>query len=71
MMMTLTATTWARFLIWFVLGLIVYFLYGIRNSLENPRNNNNTNDILFSNLQRVQDESIVKQPQIKEFTEMQ
>jgi hypothetical protein len=70
MMMTLTATTWARFLIWFVLGLIVYFVYGIRNSIENPRNKNNNTDILFSNIQRVQDESIVKQPAIKEFTEM-
>ena len=69
--MTLTATTWARFLIWFVLGLIVYFVYGIRNSIENPRNKKNNNDhILFSNIQRVQDESIVKQPVIKEFTEM-
>lgn len=68
--MTLTATTWARFLIWFVLGLIVYFVYGIRNSIENPRNKNNNTDILFSNIQRVQDESIVKQPAIKEFTEM-
>ena len=70
MMMTLTATTWARFLIWFVLGLIVYFVYGIRNSIENPRNKNNNTDILFSNIQRVQDESIVKQPAIKEFTEI-
>ena len=70
MMMTLTATTWARFLIWFVLGLIVYFVYGIRNSIENPRNKNNNTDILFSNIQRVQDKSIVNQPAIKEFTEM-
>lgn len=38
MMMTLTATTWLRFLIWFALGLIVYFAYGIRNSVENKNN---------------------------------
>jgi cationic amino acid transporter 2 len=36
---TLSATTWYRFLVWFILGLIIYFAYGIRNSNENKKLN--------------------------------
>ncbi len=52
MMMTLTATTWARFLIWFALGLVVYFGYGIRNSAENPRNKANQN-VVFPCIEKI------------------
>ena len=38
MMMTLTATTWLRFMIWFAIGIVVYFGYGMRHSLENKNN---------------------------------
>jgi hypothetical protein len=37
MMMTLTAVTWARFMIWFAIGLFVYSVYGIKNSVENEK----------------------------------
>ena len=40
MMMTLTAVTWARFLIWFAFGLFVYSVYGIKNSVENEQAHN-------------------------------
>lgn len=36
-MMSLSLYTWIRFFIWFAIGFSVYFLYGIRNSLENKR----------------------------------
>lgn len=35
LMTSLSTATWVRFIVWFVLGLIVYFSYGIRNSKEN------------------------------------
>lgn len=63
--MTLTAVTWARFLVWFIIGknsifinsfcqtwklylniffcqkgLVVYYVYGIKNSVENDQSEN-------------------------------
>lgn len=37
LMMALSLHTWMRFGIWFIIGLIVYFSYGMRNSLENKK----------------------------------
>ena len=34
MMTTLSAATWIIFLIWFLIGMIIYFGYGIRHSVE-------------------------------------
>jgi APA family basic amino acid/polyamine antiporter len=31
-MLNLTDHTWYRFLIWMVLGIVIYFTYGIRRS---------------------------------------
>ena len=36
-MISLNGTTWVRFLVWFGIGLLVYFLYGIRNSNLNVK----------------------------------
>jgi APA family basic amino acid/polyamine antiporter len=33
LMATLPATTWVRFGIWLLLGVVIYFVYGRRNSL--------------------------------------
>jgi APA family basic amino acid/polyamine antiporter len=36
-MLQLPVITWKRFVIWLVLGLVLYFLYGARHSrLRNP-----------------------------------
>lgn len=37
LMMQLDYLTWVRFIVWILLGLIVYFLYGIRHSNERKR----------------------------------
>lgn len=37
LMMMLDFMTWVRFAVWIGLGLIIYFAYGIRNSLESKR----------------------------------
>jgi hypothetical protein len=32
LMLTLPVETWLRFIVWMVLGFLIYFLYGIHNS---------------------------------------
>ncbi len=39
-MMTLTLVTWTRFLAWFAIGLVIYSVYGIKNSVENEQSHN-------------------------------
>lgn len=38
LMTTLSLATWLRFGIWLLIGFVVYFFYGIRNSKENMKN---------------------------------
>ncbi len=38
LMLNLTLLTWARFLIWMVIGLVLYFTYGVRKSRLAPGN---------------------------------
>jgi hypothetical protein len=40
LMMTLAAITWLRFALWFLIGLFIYYTYGIRNSSENVNKSN-------------------------------
>lgn len=37
LMMQLDVLTWVRFLIWLLVGLIIYFAYGVQNSVERKR----------------------------------
>ncbi|XP_063287109.1 cationic amino acid transporter 3 [Pelobates fuscus] len=41
-MMQLAAGTWARFGVWMLIGFLIYFLYGIRNSVEQQGSAANT-----------------------------
>ena len=36
--MSLTMASWVQFFAWFGVGMLVYFGYGIRNSIENEEN---------------------------------
>lgn len=37
LMMKLDYMTWVRFIVWIVIGLVIYFVYGIRKSVERTR----------------------------------
>ncbi|XP_050420520.1 cationic amino acid transporter 2-like [Adelges cooleyi] len=50
MMMALDYITWIRFLVWIVLGLVIYFFYGINNSLEAKRRKPHTDQQLQTSL---------------------
>lgn len=45
LMMQLDYLTWIRFLVWLLVGLIIYFSYGIRNSVERKRLETKTADV--------------------------
>ena len=38
LMLNLTVLTWLRFIVWMVLGVVIYFVYSRRNSLLGKRN---------------------------------
>lgn len=40
LMMKLDYMTWVRFIVWIVIGLVIYFAYGIRKSVERTRRQN-------------------------------
>ncbi|XP_066935118.1 cationic amino acid transporter 3-like [Clytia hemisphaerica] len=42
LMMSLTALTWARFIIWMTIGLTIYLFYGVQHSREDPKNKTQT-----------------------------
>ena len=41
LMMSLSWVTWTRFIIWMVIGLFIYFSYGVKNSILNKERKNN------------------------------
>lgn len=51
LMFQLDVYTWIRFLVWIVLGYIIYFWYGIRNSTQISRNRNHAEAAM--NMQRT------------------
>jgi APA family basic amino acid/polyamine antiporter len=42
LMVTLPMAAWVRFVVWLVIGLVIYFLYGFRRSRPNQSNSDNS-----------------------------
>lgn len=60
LMMMLDVMTWVRFIIWIVIGLVIYFAYGIWHSKERPR----LDDGLAPHETIVNDSSVIETPGI-------
>lgn len=58
LMMMLDYMTWVRFAIWIVIGLIIYFTYGIWHSKERPKIKNE----LQSQIDDKDEPSVIKAP---------
>lgn len=60
LMMMLDYMTWVRFLIWIVIGLVIYFTYGIWHSKERPK----LNDRERIENEQVDASSVIEKPAI-------
>lgn len=58
LMMMLDYMTWVRFLIWIIIGLFIYFGYGIWHSKERPKNKN----ALGSRTEDADESSVIEAP---------
>lgn len=63
LLLKLSPWTWARFGVWMILGFIIYFAYGIRNSVEGtPKQDSNDNDFILQGTPDIEQDIRKVQP---------
>lgn len=63
LLLKLSPWTWVRFGVWMVLGFIIYFTYGIRNSVEGtPKQDANDNDFILQGTPDIEQDMHEVQP---------
>ncbi|KAK3753482.1 hypothetical protein QZH41_009879 [Actinostola sp. cb2023] len=66
LMMELSSVTWVRFCIWMVVGMAIYFFYGIHHSVEGERQKEQGNYIPLEQVDTAEQDEDAKDPPAKQ-----